>query len=90
MRKFETSSQLALVKKKYWDFPGSAVIKDFCLPMGRGIRPLVQEDPVCHGAAKPVCRGDERVLEAREPQLLSRRPQSRAPPGRRASARYRP
>ena len=41
-------------KQKIWDFPGGAVVK-ICLPMqGTWVRTLVQEDPTCHGATKPV------------------------------------
>ena len=45
------------------DFPGGAVVKNppatqwfrICLPMqGTQVRALVQEDPTCHRAAKPV------------------------------------
>ena len=40
--------------KQFQDFPGGAVLR-ICLPMqGTQVRALVQEDPTCHGATKPV------------------------------------
>ena len=43
------------IKKAEEGFPGGAVIKRICLPMqGTRVRSLVQEDPTCRGATKPV------------------------------------
>ena len=40
---------------KQEDFPGGAVVK-ICLPMQETrVRALVQQDPTCRGATKPVC-----------------------------------
>ena len=37
-----------------WGFPGGGVVKN--LPrLETQIQSVVQEDPRCHGAAKPVC-----------------------------------
>ena len=36
------------------DFPGSAVVKNPPLMQGTQVRALVQEDPSCHGATKPL------------------------------------
>ena len=47
-----------------------------CLPMqGTRVQALVQEDPTCRGAAKPVCHN----YWAHMPQLLSLRSRARAP-----------
>ena len=41
--------------KKSSGFPGGSVVKN-CLPMqGTRVRALVQEDPTCRGATKPMC-----------------------------------
>ena len=41
--------------RKSWDFPGGAVVKNRLPMQGTRVRALVQEDPTCHGATKPVC-----------------------------------
>ena len=68
-------------KKKKWD-PGTSLVVQWLriyLPMQRTqVRALVQEDPTCHGATKPVCHNYwacalEPVSHnywAHEPQLL--------------------
>ena len=39
-----------------WDFPGGAVVKNPPANARRTrVRALVQEDPTCHGATKPMC-----------------------------------
>ena len=35
-------------------FPGSTVVKNRLPRQGTRVRALVQEDPTCHGATKPV------------------------------------
>ena len=40
-------------KKNVWDFPGGTVVKN--PPANAGVCSLVQEDPTCCGATKPVC-----------------------------------
>ena len=35
-------------------FPGDAVVKNPPANAGTRVRALVQEDPTCHGATKPV------------------------------------
>ena len=37
------------------DFPGGAVVKNRLPMQGTRVRSLVQEDPTCCGATKPVC-----------------------------------
>ena len=37
------------------DFPGGAVVKNLPANAGKHVRALIQEDPTCHGATKPVC-----------------------------------
>ena len=39
-------------KTEHMDFPGGAVVKN--LPANAGVQALVQEDPTCRGATKPM------------------------------------
>ena len=53
-----------------WDFPGGSVLR-ICLPaQGTQVQSLVQKDPACHRAVKPV-RCKYRV-HALEPGLYSK------------------
>ena len=53
-----------------WDFPGGSVLR-ICLPaQGTQVQSLVQKDPACHRAVKPV-RCKYRV-HALEPGLCSK------------------
>ena len=36
-------------------FPGGTVVKNLPANAGSQVRALVQEDPTCHRATKPVC-----------------------------------
>ena len=38
----------------FGDFPGGAVVKNRLPMQGTWVRALVREDPICHGATKPV------------------------------------
>ena len=44
------------VKRNYRDFPGGEVVKNPPTMQGTLVRSLVQEDPTCCGATKPMCR----------------------------------
>ena len=37
------------------DFPGGALVKNLPANAGTWVQALVQEDPTCCGATKPVC-----------------------------------
>ena len=37
-----------------WDFPGGSVVKNLPANAGDMVRSLVQEDPTCRGATKPM------------------------------------
>ena len=43
------------LKPQTEDFPGGTVDKNPPANAGHGFRSLVQEEPTCHGATKPVC-----------------------------------
>ena len=47
-------------------FPGGALVKNLPANAGSWVRALVWEDPICHGATKPVCHN----YWARVSQLL--------------------
>ena len=56
-----------MFKKKKRGFPGGAVVENLPANAATRVRALVQEDPTCRGATKPVRHN----YWAREPQLLS-------------------
>ena len=41
------------------DFPAGLAVKTPPAMQGTWVRPLIQEDPTCHRAAKPVCHTAE-------------------------------
>ena len=43
----------SIIIKKNRGFPGGAVVENRLPMQGTRVRALVQEDPTCHGAAKP-------------------------------------
>ncbi|KAJ8780507.1 hypothetical protein J1605_011508 [Eschrichtius robustus] len=42
-------------RPRKWGFPGGAVVKNRLPMQGTQVRALIQEDPTCCGATKPVC-----------------------------------
>ena len=46
--------QKTMYWKGYGVFPGGTVVKSLLPMQETGVRPLVLEDPTCHGATEPV------------------------------------
>ena len=69
-----------LIRKWALDFPGGAVIKNPPANAGNTVRSLIQEDPTCHGATKPVCHNYWAcALQPASHSYWARAPRARAP-----------